>query len=103
LTESEAAQIQAIANEFQTNIYVVGSRAAGRGHNTETNLPIGHDVIRTRSDIDFRFDALHPRANDLMTALRGVGNGAGTAEPQFNTNDPNRPIYRPYLDFYPNQ
>jgi hypothetical protein len=61
LTVAEAEELQSIANEFKTEIHVVGSRAAGRGRNIETDLPVGKDPPgspgTTRSDIDLRVDS----------------------------------------------
>jgi hypothetical protein len=48
----------------------------------------------TRSDIDFRIDAAHPKASELIKDLQGVGNGAGTAGPDWTTN-PMTPGGRP--------
>ena len=60
LTKSEVAEIQAIADRYNTPIDVVGSRASGLGRNiNDPSLPVGKGP-GTRSDIDFRFDTLNP-------------------------------------------
>ena len=41
LTAAEEAEIQAIANRYNTTIDVVGSRAAGQGRNIASDLPVG--------------------------------------------------------------
>jgi hypothetical protein len=41
LTATESAELQSIANEFGTQLDVVGSRAAGQGRNVGTNLSVG--------------------------------------------------------------
>ncbi|MCA9091419.1 MAG: hypothetical protein KDA90_22620 [Planctomycetaceae bacterium] len=103
ITASEAAEIQAIANKYNTAIDVVGSRAANQGRNVGTNLPAGKGP-GTRSDIDFRIDAAHPEAEALIAELRGVGNNAGTAGKRWSTN-PDSPGGRatepPYIRFTP--
>jgi hypothetical protein len=79
LTAAERAEIQAIANQFKTEIRVVGSRASGTGRNINSGLPVGKGP-GTRSDIDFIIDGqvdINTRGA-LTDALRGVGNGAGS-------------------------
>jgi hypothetical protein len=107
ITASEAAEIQAIANKYNTTIDVVGSRAAGNGRNIDTNLPVGKQIRGgppTRSDIDFRIDAAHPKAADIIRDLQGVGNGAGTAGSKWTTNPTTpggRPTEPPLIRFNP--
>jgi RHS repeat-associated protein len=55
LSAAERAALQEIANEFDTEIHVVGSRAAGRGRAVGSRLPPGRGP-GTRSDIDVRID-----------------------------------------------
>src|SRR5690606_5475291 len=90
LTAQECAEIQAIANRYNTTIDVVGSRAAGQGRTINTNFPQGQKPVPggppTRSDIDFRIDAGHPQVDDLIGALQRVGNNAGTAGSQWSNN-----------------
>jgi RHS repeat-associated protein len=85
ITTSEAAEIQSIANRYNTTIDIVGSRAAGQGRNVGTNLPVGKGP-GTRSDIDFRIDAAHAQVDALIANLQRVGNGAGTAGAKWSTN-----------------
>jgi RHS repeat-associated protein len=79
LTVAESEELQAIANDFKTEIDVVGSRAAGKGRNIETDLPVGKGS-GTRSDIDVRIDG--QRNIDSRGALAdrviAVGKGAGS-------------------------
>jgi RHS repeat-associated protein len=84
LTAAERAEIQAIADEFGTDIDVVGSRAAGTGRNIDkTHLPAGKDPPgqpgTTRSDIDFRIDGqLDSDTNGALSdRLKEVSNNAG--------------------------
>lgn len=65
---------------------VVGSRASGTGRGIDNpSLPVGKDP-GTRSDIDFRYDTLHPQADSLATDLNNVANGAGNASPRYSSN-----------------
>jgi hypothetical protein len=98
LTAAEQAEIQAIANNYNTTVDVVGSRAAGQGRNIETNLPVGKGP-GTRSDIDFRIDTSHPQVDALMADLNNVGNGAGNASLKHGTN--HRPSYPPVITISP--
>jgi RHS repeat-associated protein len=105
ITAGEAAEIQAIANRYNTTIDVVGSRTAGQGRNVGTILPAGKGP-GTRSDIDFRIDAAHPQADALIADLQGVGSGAGTAGPRWGTNPATaggRATEPPYIRFSPEQ
>jgi peptidoglycan hydrolase-like protein with peptidoglycan-binding domain len=79
LTAEEAAQIQALADKYNTQIDVIGSRAAGRGRNIETNLPVGKGR-GTRSDIDFRYDGQVEidTSGTFTNELHNVGRGAGS-------------------------
>ncbi len=81
LTDVERKQLQQIADRFRTEIHVVGSRAAGRGRNIETSLPIGKNPPdATRSDIDVIIDGQVDidSSGALTDAIRDVGNGAGS-------------------------
>jgi RHS repeat-associated protein len=84
LTPKETAQIQALADKHNTQIDVIGSRAAGRGRNIETNLPVGKGLA-TRSDIDYRYDGQVEidTGGHFTPKLRDVGGGAGS--PSFAT------------------
>src|SRR5258708_4606983 len=107
ITPSEAVQIQAIANKYNTKIDVVGSRAAGKGNNINTNLPRGKDVPGgppKRSDIDFRIDAAHPQARAIIKDLKGVGNGVGSAGTMWSNNPATpggKPTRPPFIRFVP--
>ena len=99
LTAAERAEIQAIANKYNSTVDVVGSRAAGAGRNVETTLPVGKGA-NLRSDIDFRIDASHPQVGDLIKDLKGVGGGAGSASTKYSTTT--RPTQPPFIRFEPN-
>ena len=89
LTANEVVEIQTIADKYNTTIDVVGSRAAGKGLNIETNLPMKISVPAGepyRSDIDFRIDAAHPEAEALIKDLNNVGNYAGAAGTKWSSN-----------------
>ena len=98
LTAEERAEIQAIANKHRTTIDVVGSRAAGEGRNIGSDLPVGKGP-GTRSDIDFRIDTSHPQADELISDLQRVGNGAGNAGTKWGPNQ--YPTYPPFIRFTP--
>ena len=74
LTPEEAVEIQSITDKYNTNIDVVVSRAASKGCNVATDLPVGKGSDK-RSDIDFRYDASHPQAESIRTDLQGLGGG----------------------------
>ena len=86
LTPEEAVEIQSITDKYNTNIDVVVSRAASKGCNVATDLPVGKGSDK-RSDIDFRYDASHPQAESIRTDLKGLGGGAGSASPRHSTTD----------------
>jgi hypothetical protein len=99
LTAAELAEIQAIADKYNTTIDIVGSRAAGNGNNIDTDLPVGGDPDTQRSDIDFRIQANHRRANEIISDLRKVGNGAGRANKKFAIGNP--PTEPPFIRIAP--
>ena len=100
LTAAEEAEIQAIANKYDTTIDVVGSRAAGEGRNIGTDFPVGKTPAETtRSDIDFRIDTSHPQVDQLISELEQVGDGAGSAGTKWGTNQ--RFSYPPFIRFSP--
>jgi len=78
LTKGETAEIEEIANKHNTVVDVVGSRAAGKSRNVDTDLPVGKGKNK-RSDIDFRIDTNHSDVNDPISDLKKVGNGVGSA------------------------
>ncbi len=96
MTAAEEANIQAIAKKYATSIDVVGSRAAGKGRNIGSSLPVGKGRW-TRSDIDFRIDGNHSEVDSLIAELRAVSNGAGRASLKYTTNA--RPTRAPYIRF----
>jgi RHS repeat-associated protein len=104
LTAAERAEIQAIADKYETTIDIVGSRAEGRGRMIEkTHLPQGKDPVdapgTTRSDIDFKIDGSHPQVDALIEDLRKVSNNAGTADKQWSYCK--KATYPPYIRFSP--
>lgn len=98
LTPEEVAQLQAIADRFNTQIDVIGSRAAGRGRNIDQpDLPVSKGP-GTRSDIDVRIDGQIDinTAGGLSDSIRQVGNGAGRVSS--STGLPSNPpaiVFRP--------
>ena len=95
LTAKEIEEIQAIADKYGTTIDVVGSRAAGKGRNIDTNFPKGkYPKETTRSDIDFKVDGNHPQIEEIMRELRGVGNGVGSAERKYDIRNTRPPSIR---------
>ena len=79
LTQKEMEELQKIADEFNTQIDVIGSRAAGEGNNINTNLPIGKGK-KYRSDIDVRINGQVEidTQGGLSNAIGKIGNGAGS-------------------------
>ena len=76
LTEAEQQSLQEVADEYGTDIDVVGSRGAGQGRNIDTDLPVGKGP-GTRSDIDIRYDAQREidTGGRLTDALKNIGDG----------------------------
>lgn len=107
LTPQEIAAAQAIADKYNTEVDVVGSRASGAARNIETDLPVGKQAPGgppTRSDIDFRIDHAHPCVDQLIAELEKVGNGAGRAGTQWSNNPAGgvgRPSFPPVIRFKP--
>ena len=104
LNPSEVAEIQAIANKYNTTIDVVGSRAAGQGRNiNDPSLPVGKPP-GTRSDIDFRYDTGHPQAAQIQAELNQVSGGAGNAAAKHSNNPAagGRASYPPSIQIKPN-
>jgi len=93
LTPAEMAELQAIADTYQTEIHVVGSRAAGQGRNIETNLPVGKGP-GTRSDIDVRISGEADIASggrlshDISNVSGGAGNTVSSGLPQIPSEPP---------------
>ncbi len=98
LNAAEAAEVQGIANKYNTTVDVVGSRAAGKGRNIGAKLPVGKGP-GTRSDIDFRIDTNHPKVLELIQELKNVGNGAGSAGLKHGINQ--RATRPPIIRFAP--
>lgn len=94
LTPSEFAELQAIADKYNTEIHVVGSRAAGQGRNiNQPDLPVGKGP-GTRSDIDVRIDGqvdINSRgglSNDISNVSNGAGNVVSSGLPEVPTTPP---------------
>jgi hypothetical protein len=103
LTNGEAAEIQGLANKYNSQIDVIGSRAFGKGRKIRSNLPVGKDPPgqpgTTRSDIDFRYDGqveINHRGG-FTDELREVGKGAGA--PSFSSGPGNSRA--PVIEFRP--
>ena len=100
LTEAELAELQAIANKYDAELDVIGSRASGKGRNIDkANLPVGKGE-NTRSDIDVRIDGQKDidsggrLSNDIANASNGAGKVASS------TGLPSNP---PCIKIRPNQ
>ncbi len=120
LTPGERIELQRIVDKYNTQIVVGGSRAAGRGRNIYTDLPIGKDPIdapgTTRSDIDVVIDGradlesyARSRARHdidgspvvtLSDEIRALPGGAGRIA---STTLGLRPPTAPYILFSPRQ
>ncbi len=104
LTPDERAELQRIADKYNTSIDVVGSRAAGRGRNIYTSLPAGKDppnaLGTTRSDIDVRVDgqAVIDSQGRLPDELLEMSGGAGNIHDSSLGIYPSRP---PFITFRP--
>ena len=104
LSARAIAEIQAIVEEFNTIVDVVGSRARGEGRFVDDpSVPIGKGE-HLRSDIDFRIDTDHPRVDELILRLKAVDNGCGSAGPKWSTRPDmprGHPTYPPFIRFRP--
>lgn len=99
MTATEVQETQQIVDEYDSTVDVGGSRASGFGRNIENpELPPGKGP-GTRSDIDFRSDTSHPQSEEMIEALKKVGDGAGSAGPKWSTAK--RPTTPPYIRFKP--
>lgn len=79
LTAGEARELQAISTRYKTTLYVVGSRASGKGRNIQwSHLPSGKGP-GTRSDIDVRIDGQADilsggrLSHDIANVSSGIG------------------------------
>jgi RHS repeat-associated protein len=74
LTTAERQALEHLAEEYGTEIHVVGSRAAGKGRNINTELPPGKGP-GTRSDIDLKVDSeIDIRTRGAFSdALKNIG------------------------------
>jgi hypothetical protein len=85
-TKQEHKELQDIANKYDTELEVYGSRARNQGRNiNRQDLPVGKGQ-GTRSDIDVRIDgdidiATKGRLSDDVSS---VGNGAGSPRPKIS-------------------
>ena len=102
LTPGERAELQRIADKYDTPIDVVGSRAAGRGRNIYTRLPVAKDPPdapgTTRSDIDVRVDgqAVIDSQGRLADELLEMSEGAGNIHDSSLAIYPSRPPFIPF-------
>jgi len=100
LTPEEVSQIQKLADEYNTQIDVIGSRAAGRGRNINTDFRAPSDIKGQRSDIDFRYDGRIDIETDgrFWKALTSVGNGTGSTAYDAGPGGSKPPV----IEFRPN-
>lgn len=90
LSASERSALQQVANDFKTQIDVVGSRAAGTGRGVGSSLPVGKGP-GTRSDIDLKIDSDVDIATGggLSDALKNIGpQGLVDVRPRIGTPKP---------------
>lgn len=94
LTPSELAELQAIADRYNTPLDVVGSRARGEGRNiANPELPTGKGE-GMRSDIDVRIDGQADidsggrLSNDVSNVSRGAGNIVSSGLPEAPSEPP---------------
>ena len=83
LTAKERFELQVIVNHFNTRLYVMGSRAEGKGRNIDyVFYPVGKGP-RTRSDIDVLIDGQLDidTGGALSEKVSDVGNDAGEPKP----------------------
>jgi hypothetical protein len=100
LTPAELDELQAIANKYNAELDVVGSRARGAGRNIDKpNLPVGKGE-NTRSDIDVVIDGQKDidSSGGLSNDIANASNGAGKASAGLG-----RPWGPPYIRIRPNQ
>jgi RHS repeat-associated protein len=95
LTAKELKELQKIADEFDTEIHIVGSRASGQGRNIDTDFPVGKQPREsTRSDIDCRIDGSHPQSGEIAKRV----NATETANVDPTKHDySSRPTYPPSI------
>jgi hypothetical protein len=76
LTDEEHEALQAVADQYGIVIDIVGSRAAARGRNIHTDLPVGKGP-GTRSDIDVRIhgDVQIRTRGRVVDVLKNIGGG----------------------------
>ncbi len=103
LTPQEAEQIQRVADKYNTQIHVVGSRAGGRGRNIDTHLPLGKGE-GTRSDIDMRIHGQDDidSGGRLSMELSNAGESAGRVS-SFTGLGGHPNTHPPKIIFKPNQ
>ncbi|MEM8641390.1 MAG: pre-toxin TG domain-containing protein [Cyanobacteria bacterium P01_G01_bin.54] len=103
LTASEAEEIQHLADTFNTEIHIIGSRARGEGRNIYSDLPPGKGD-NTRSDIDFSVDGqvVIDTRGQFANLLKEVSRGAGSiASERLGLGGNMRP-HSPAIIFSPN-
>ena len=104
LTADEREALQKIADKHQAQIDVVGSRAAGKGRNINSKLPVGKGA-GTRSDIDVKLDGQDVidskglLADDLLNMGKDVKFGNDEKLVQLMTK--NKRSYPPVIEIKP--
>ena len=100
LTGPERKAIQEIADKYNTSIEVVGSRAAGKGRNINTDFPVRKEPReRTRSDIDVIIDKDldFETGGTLSGDLKDIGNKSGGGNDLVDVLSRGRPAYDPKI------
>jgi hypothetical protein len=98
LTVAELAELQDIADRFDTELHVVGSRGAGNGRGVESDFPVGKGD-NTKSDIDVVIDGdvditsrggLSDRVSGACGGVANVASSIGFASGAHITIKPRR-------------
>lgn len=96
LTKAERKELQDIANKYDTELEVYGSRARNEGRNINNkDLPVGKGK-GTRSDIDVKIDGQKDidTRGGLSNDVSNVGNGAGSPRPKITGQNSDGPTIK---------
>ncbi len=104
LTNQEYKDLQRVADNYQTSLYIIGSRAKGEGRRIEqAELPVGKDKDGkiTRSDIDVLVSgqAVIDSGGYLADAIKEIGDGTANVHALPGIRE--IPNERPYLRIGP--
>jgi len=95
LTRKELADLQKIADDFDTEIHVVGSRASGKGRNIDSKFPVGKEPkSATRSDIDCRVDGSNQRVENVIDRINATETANAKPKHDFRTRETHAPAIK---------